>query len=249
MQLINGRPFLHMSLRPRFLFQSVAVAYLVAWVLISWLSIPALDSYGDMVENYAWSQTLAWGTFKHPPLVAWMVGAWFAVFPTEAWPYYVLSYLNAGVGLVGIVCLARLWLATICQPTGAMCQMTTCCCRAQLPLRNLAAKFNTDTVLLSVWPWTAYAFFAALRAVETRRRWLFTSASRCDRGCGVLGSAHSALRLPPLVVVSLSHSDYRRWYVPRVSVCGGCGVPAAVVAACALGNPHGFSLPAVLKAD
>ena len=97
------------------------MAYVVAWVLISWLSIPALDSYGDMVENYAWSQTLAWGTFKHPPLVAWMVGAWFAVFPTETWPYYVLSYLMRGSGSWGLSVWHVCGCPTIFQPAGAMC--------------------------------------------------------------------------------------------------------------------------------
>jgi 4-amino-4-deoxy-L-arabinose transferase-like glycosyltransferase len=214
MQLISGRLFLHMSLRPRFLFQSVAVAHLVAWVLISWLSIPALDSYGDMVENYAWSQTLAWGTFKHPPLVAWMVGAWFAVFPTEAWPYYLLSYLNAGVGLVGIVCLARLWLPDDMPANRRDVFELTAWLFAALsfPYSNLAAKFNTDTVLLSVWPWTAYAFFAALRAVGTRRRWLFTVLLGVMAAAAMLGKYYSALLLASLVVVSFSHGDYRRWY-------------------------------------
>src|SRR5262245_51013731 len=93
--------------RPR----TIVVVYLATWSAISWLTLPALDSYGDMVENYAWSQTWAWGTFRHPPLFAWIVGAWFSVFPSQPWAYYLLSYLNAGVGIIGIVQLARLWVA------------------------------------------------------------------------------------------------------------------------------------------
>src|SRR6266446_313862 len=86
------------------LIWSLGAAYLVTWILISWLSAPAFDSYGDMIENYAWSQTWALGSFKHPPLFAWMVRLWFDIFPTRVWAYYVLSYVNAGVGILGIVC-------------------------------------------------------------------------------------------------------------------------------------------------
>ena len=56
-------------------------AYITVWLLASWLRSPSLDSYGDMVENYAWGQTWEWGSFKHPPLFAWLVRLWFSVFP------------------------------------------------------------------------------------------------------------------------------------------------------------------------
>ena len=71
-------------------------AYLATWIFISWLTLPSLDAYGDMVENYAWSQAWAWGTFKHPPLFPWIVGAWFTVMPTKTWAYFALSYVNGG---------------------------------------------------------------------------------------------------------------------------------------------------------
>jgi len=200
--------------RTHLLFWSVGVAYLATWVLISWLSAPAFDSYGDMVENYAWSQTLAWGTFKHPPLVAWIVKAWFDVFPTRVWSYYVLSYLNAGVGILGIVCLARLWLPENISTARRDVFVMTVWLFAilSLPYSNLAAKFNTDTILLSLWPWTAYAFFAALHAVATRRQWLFTVFLGVMAAAAMLGKYYSGLLLASLLIVSFSHRDYRRWY-------------------------------------
>ena len=107
--------------RTRALLACVGVVYVATWVLISWLSVPALDSYGDMVENYAWSQTWTLGTFRHPPLFAWIVGAWFTVFPTHVWAYYVLSYVNAWIGVLGIVSLARLWVPDTVSPCPTRC--------------------------------------------------------------------------------------------------------------------------------
>ena len=119
-----------------------------------------------------------------------MVGAWFAVFPTEAWPYYVLSYLNAGVGLVGIVCLARLWLADdMSADRRDVSEMTTWLLpRSAFAYSNLAAKFNTDHGLVVRVAVDGVCIFAALRAVETRRRWLFTVLLGVIAAAAVLGA-------------------------------------------------------------
>src|SRR6202158_4545245 len=42
---------------------------------------------------------LAWGYPKHPPLAMLVVRAWFAVFPTADWAYYLLAMANAGLAL------------------------------------------------------------------------------------------------------------------------------------------------------
>ncbi len=200
--------------RTRWSFWFIGVAYVVTWVVISCLSVPALDSYGDMVENYAWSQTWSLGTFRHPPLFAWMVGAWFTIFPTEVWAYFILSYLNAWIGILGIVSLARLWVPDTVSPARRDVFLTTVWLFAilSLPYSNLAAKFNADTVLLSLWPWTAYAFFAGLHAEEPGRKWLFTVLLGLMAAASLLGKYYSGLLLATLLIVSVSHHDYRRWY-------------------------------------
>jgi len=197
-------------LRPR----TIGVVYLATWAAISWLTLPALDSYGDMVENYAWSQTWAWGTFRHPPLFAWIVGAWFSVFPARPWAYYLLSYLNAGIGIVGIIQLARLWLPDDISAGRRDAFVTTTALFAllSLPYSNLAAKFNADTVLLSLWPWTAYAFFASLGAAETWDRARLTALFAFVAAASMLGKYYSGLLLVSLLIISLSHPVYRRWY-------------------------------------
>ena len=46
----------------------------VVWAALSTLANGHLDSKFDMLENYAWSQPFRWGTHKHPPLFAWVMG-------------------------------------------------------------------------------------------------------------------------------------------------------------------------------
>lgn len=195
----------------------VGLTYIVTWTFISWLTAPSFDTYGDMVENYAWSQTWAWGTFRHPPLFAWVVRVWFDLFPTVTWPYYVLSYVNAGLGVLGIVCLARLWLPENISSNRRDVFVMAVLLFAVLsaPYSNLAGKFNADTVLLSLWPWTAYAFFASLHARGTRRRWMFAMLLGGMGAAAMLGKYFSGLLLASLFVISVSHPDYRRWYRTR----------------------------------
>ncbi len=113
----------------------------------------------DMAEAWAWGKEWQLGYFKHPPFFAWMAGAWFSVFPRTSWAFFLLSEANAALGLAGAWALARRLLPA----PNALAVLVALCLT---PLYNLAAmKFNANTALLSLWPWTAYAF---VRAIGTR---------------------------------------------------------------------------------
>ena len=133
----------------------------LACLLWAWMSTVAngnLDSQFDMLENYAWSQSFRWGTHKHPPLFAWVVGAWFAVFPQTDWAYRLLSYTNVWVALAGVAALGRrLGLGTLAQ-WGALLLLWS------FPYTTLAGKFNANSQLLPLWPWTAALLLASWRA-------------------------------------------------------------------------------------
>ncbi|MDO5686298.1 MAG: glycosyltransferase family 39 protein [Neisseria sp.] len=203
--------------KPRLYFWLTAVIYVITWVGISCVMSPGLDSYGDMVENYAWSQTWMLGTFKHPPFFAWMVKAWFALFPTEVWAYYVLSYLNALVGILGIVCLARLWLPENLSAArrGVFVFVVLLFALLSAPYSNLASKFNADTVLLSLWPWTAYAFFAALHEERFYHKWAFTVLLGVLAAAAMLSKYFTVILLVTLLLISVSNAQYRQWWRTR----------------------------------
>ena len=184
--------------------------YIVVWLLASWLRSPSLDSYGDMIENYAWGQTWEWGSFKHPPLFAWLVRLWFAVFPTEVWAYFLLSYINATVGALGIVALAACWVPPDGRRNNALL-LALVFALCGLPYANLAAKFNADTVLLSLWPWTAYAFFRAARPGAATG---WSVALGVLAAAAMLGKYFSGVLLLSLFLISLAR-PWHGWYADR----------------------------------
>ena len=181
----------------------------LAWALLQWLAQGNLDGYHDMLENYAWSQAWDWGTHKHPPFFAWMVGVWFAVFPQTDVSYRLLSYTNVAVGLWGVLHLARRLGLSALAPTAVLLLLWS------LPYANLAAKFNANSQLLSLWPWTA----AMLLASWQERRW---RGAACSAALGLLAAAsmlskyYSGVFLAGLLIPTLLTPAGRQWLVsPR----------------------------------
>src|SRR5476649_39039 len=77
----------------------VLVGYVAIWTLYGAFAKASQDIHFDMAELSAWSRELAFGYSKHPPLAAWLVRVWFAVFPPADWAYYLLAITTAAVAL------------------------------------------------------------------------------------------------------------------------------------------------------
>src|SRR5437588_305835 len=75
------------------------LAYVAVWTLYGVLAKGSQDVHFDMGEAVAWSREPAFGYSKHPPLSAWIVKAWFTIFPLADWAYYLLAMVLAGLAL------------------------------------------------------------------------------------------------------------------------------------------------------
>ena len=133
------------------------VASVLAWSLVGWLANGNLDGYFDMLENYAWAFPFSWGTHKHPPFFAWTTGLWFSVFPHHDGTYRLLSYVNVAVGLLGVVYLAKRLRLQHLATVAVLLLLWS------FPYTTLAGKFNANSQLLSLWPWTAAMLLASFQ--------------------------------------------------------------------------------------
>ncbi|CAG4888054.1 glycosyltransferase family 39 protein [Paraburkholderia saeva] len=195
----SGRSHLTATQSSNLRFLSLLFVHAIVWTFAAWLSRGNLDFQGDMVENYAWGIEWQAGYAKHPPLFAWITAAWFSIAPHTDFAYFGLSALNALVGLLGIVALARRFLpwrlAIIAGLAMAVSPLYT----------NLAIKFNANAVLLSVWPWTAYFFVRFMQSGA--RRWAF--ALGVFAGLAVLGKYFSIVLLVALAGAALARPAWR----------------------------------------
>jgi Dolichyl-phosphate-mannose-protein mannosyltransferase len=179
--------------------------HVLVWVLAHGIADTNLDSYADMLENYAWGQDWSWGSAKHPPLFAWITGAWFAVFPTLDTAYHLLSYLNVAIGLLGVYRLAQaIDRDDFALPAVVLLSMA-------FPYSTLAVKFNANAILLSVWPWAAVAWAHSVQKTG-RQGLLWSMALGVLAALAMLGKYYSGVFLLGLFLAALASPKGRLWF-------------------------------------
>ncbi len=152
----------------------------------------------DMGDAAAWSRETFLGTPKHPPLGAWLVRAWFGIFPLTDWSYYLFAM---------VVATAALWLAWrvarhYLEPEERVVGLALL---TLVPFFNFhALKYNANTVMLPLW---AAATAAFLRSYETRNI-LIAALAGLAAAAAMLGKYWLAVLLLGLGLAALA--DARR---------------------------------------
>lgn len=184
------------------LLPAIVCAHIVLWTAFSTLAQSAGAVHHDMTEAWAWGQQPQLGYYKHPPFYAWIVGLWFHIFPREDVWFYLLAQINSGLGLAGVWFLAG-------RLVGPAERLAAVLLLSLAPFNNvMAINFNANAILLSLWPWTTYAF---VRAVQTGRALdglLFGALA----AAGLLSKYFSALLLAGCLFASLLHPRVRAIY-------------------------------------
>ncbi len=190
-----------------------AFAIILLYALI-WASFATLSTggglHGDSLEAYAWGREFSFGYYKHPPFWSWVAGAWFAIFPKTNFSFWFLSELNGAIGLAGAWALIGRFANRRMQLLGVLLLML-------MPFYQFnAQRFNANTILLSIWPWTLYFF---VRSLEMRRVW---HALICGilAGLALLSKYYGAILVATCFFAALAHpsrKDYFRSASPYVS--------------------------------
>ena len=176
-------------------------AHVVAWTIYGTFGLNG-GVHEDMLEAWVWGKEAQLGYFKHPPVFAWLAGAWFQVMPRADWAFYVLAALNSAAGLWAIWLLAGLFLEGRQRLAAVLVAMLT-------PLYGvLALKFNANSVLLAIWPLATYFFISSLR--ERRAADSIGLGVMC--GIAMLSKYYSTLLLAAFFVVAVHHANRRRYW-------------------------------------
>ena len=220
------------------------LCYVALWTAYAVLAKGSQDLHFDMGELIAWSREPAFGYAKHPPFAAWLVKAWFSVFPLTDWAYYLLAVVNATVAL---------WIAWIVsgryldgEKRAAGIALLTL-----VPFFNFhALKFNANTVLIPLWAATTWWF---LRSFETRSM-AFAALAGLGAGAAMLGKYWSVTLLAGLALAALADPRRRSYFAsaaPWVTVAVGALVLAPHVAWLVAHDfaPFGYAAGHVASAD
>ena len=175
--------------------------------------------HADSAELLAWGREFAFGYTKHPPLGAWIAGAWFTLMPCTNWSFNLLGTLVAAAGLAGVWKLAGLYLDAYGQRLAMLALMLT------PAFTTWVFKYNANSILLGVWPWAAYFF---LRMMQTREL-LPAVLAGAFAALAMLGKYYSIVLLATLFCVALVHPARNRVLMspaPYVAVLAGLVVLA-----------------------
>jgi 4-amino-4-deoxy-L-arabinose transferase-like glycosyltransferase len=198
-------------------------AYCAAWALYGALAKGSQDVHFDMGEMVAWSRDAGIGTPKHPPLAAWLVGAWFGIFPLADWSYYLFAMVLATFSL---------WVAwRVSEPyLDAGKRVAGLLLLTFIPFFNFhALKYNANTVLIPLWALTTWFF---LRSYETRSA-MWAALAGAAAAAAMMGKYWSVFLLAGLGVAALADSrraQYFRSAAPWVTIAAGAVLFAPHVA-------------------
>jgi 4-amino-4-deoxy-L-arabinose transferase-like glycosyltransferase len=194
-------------------------AHVITMTLFATLARLPEPVWDDMLEAWAWGQQFQLGYYKHPPLSAWIAGLWFKILPRTDASYYALSALNIGAGLVGVWRLSRLLLRSYARLSAVSLLLFT------PSYHYMGTNFNANTILLSIWPWTAYYFVKTLHT----NAWKDGIAFGVLCGWALLGKYYSILLLLSCFFAALLHPRRRAYFGSAAPYCAAA-VCAAVVA-------------------
>jgi 4-amino-4-deoxy-L-arabinose transferase-like glycosyltransferase len=136
---------------------AVLAAYWAVWTAYAVVAKASQDFHFDMGEMVAWSREITFGTPKHPPLPAWLVGAWFSIFPLTTWAYDLFAVGIATISLWVAFAVSTRYLDGVKSAVG-LALLTL------VPFSNFhALKFNANSAMMPWWALTTWFF---LRSFE-----------------------------------------------------------------------------------
>jgi Dolichyl-phosphate-mannose-protein mannosyltransferase len=193
--------------------------HITVWTVFGVLTLGSGSLHHDMTEAWAWGQEFQLGYHKHPPFFAWVVGVWFKIIPRADWSFYLLSMFNAGVGLAGVWMIAGRFLDGAERWSALLLVALT-------PFFSFSAlRYNANSALLGVWPWTIYFF---VRSLETRR---FRDGALAGffAALTMLTKYYSLVLIGTCGAAALLHPD-RRSYFRSLTPCAAIAVGLATIA-------------------
>ena len=170
------------------------------------LAITPLNLYADEAQYWRWGETLDWGYYSKPPMIAWLIHAVTAVFGDAEWAVRLPAPFLHTAGAVFLFFLGR-------DMYGGRTGMLAALSYALMPAVILSsAVISTDGVLMPFWCAALYAFWR-LRAGQGG--WVSAGALGLALGAGLLSKYAMVYFLIGIGLTLLIDRDSRRALLSR----------------------------------
>jgi 4-amino-4-deoxy-L-arabinose transferase-like glycosyltransferase len=199
---------------------AVLAAYCAVWTVYAVIAKASQDFHFDMGEMVAWSREVTFGTPKHPPLPAWLAGAWFAVFPLASWSYDLFTMVTAAVSLWVAFIVSTRYLDGPKSAVG-LAFLTL------VPFFNFHAfKYNANSAMMPWWALTTWFFLRSFEPSSADRfgRAGFAALAGIAAAGAMLVKYWSIVLLAGLVITAVSDPRRKAYFTsaaPYVTVAVG----------------------------
>jgi hypothetical protein len=139
---------------------ALLIGFTALYTVYAVVSNGSTDVHFDVGELVSWSREPAWG-YRHPPMSAWVVAAWFSVFPLADWSAYLLAMVTSAAAIGIAWHLYGDWLDGNRRALALAMLML-------IPLYTFhAIKFNPNTVMMPFWAAATLYFLRTLTRGST----------------------------------------------------------------------------------
>ncbi|MGZ6229014.1 MAG: glycosyltransferase family 39 protein, partial [Candidatus Binataceae bacterium] len=179
-----------------------ALGYGALWFIYGLVAKSSQDLNADMAEMVVWTREPALGYPKHPPFLAWVLWAWFKIFPLADWSYILLAVITVSGGIYLAVELSAQFLSR--ERLAAVPFLL-----AAIPFYNfLGLKFDQNSTLIPLW---ALAMWAMLRALDTRHL-AWAALTGIVAAAAMLTKYWSVFLIAALSLAALVHPKRRDYF-------------------------------------
>lgn len=205
---------------------AVLAAYCAVWTVYAVIAKSSQDFHFDMGEMVAWSREVTLGTPKHPPLPAWLAGAWFSVFPLRSWAYdlFAMAGATAAIGIAFVV--STRYLDGLKSAVGLVFLTL-------VPFFNFHAfKFNANSAMMPWWALTTWFFLRSFelsasptQSPPSRSRLVWAAAlAGVAAAAAMLTKYWAVVLLAAMVIAALSDPRRKSYFTslaPYATVAAG----------------------------
>jgi 4-amino-4-deoxy-L-arabinose transferase-like glycosyltransferase len=130
--------------------------------LLLWTLVPSISNINlplDTIEALAWGSNLDWGFSKHPPLSAFSVEFFYAIFGSNDWAYYLLSQIFV------IISFIYVWKLSNEIFEDKIFSLFSVLILSGIYFYNFTTpEFNVNVSQLPFWALTVYFFWKSLNS-------------------------------------------------------------------------------------
>lgn len=186
------------------------------------LAVTPLNLYADEAQYWRWGETLDWGYYSKPPMIAWLIHAVTATLGNSEWAVRLPAPFLHTAGAMVLFYLGR-------DMYGGRTGMLAALGYALMPAVILSsAVISTDGVLMPFWCAALYAFW---RLRTGTGGWVSAAALGLTLGAGFLSKYAMIYFLIGMVLTLAIDRDSRRALVSLYGLC-------ALIVAGILFAPH-----------